>query len=336
MTSLHDLPDCPPPLPSSGYNLGPLTGYGVVEGSERVTANLLRMMPFLLPAHARFGRATCVLLLTTASITGSPQAAMADAQVHDLTRRNTFTATTTSSTLVRFPNAVSLRGQFASRYEGGGRVYGFILRKVGHFEQEGERPVMQGVSIGKCRQRGCKARETSSSTVCFCDGQLSGLWKLIVIADGAPVTVTFVLKNSYGRLRTEVTDPVTSQIKTLRPTVDETDGNTLYSAGDFTELEQVDFGLVGIWVLGNPHVVSAVDDCVYHEEGLPPPPDDLAFLPGCPTGGSVRPFVEDGDGGSGGVALTSTWYCCPVGLGGWFATVSEVKRHGATALWLDL
>jgi hypothetical protein len=216
-------------------------------------------------------------------------------------------------------------------------VRGFILHKMGDYPQGG-RPAMENVAIGQCKTKGCNFREDPFYfTVCFCSSDdLPGLWELYVVADGAPVTVTFKLKGVHGEARVSVNDPVTSEIKTLRPRFyEEGPSSSVYSTGDFTTLDSSDYGLIGFWFTGVPYAASAGDDCIYWQGGTHPP-EEQAFLPGCPTRPSADPFVfVNPSMGRGNVMWTTSGICCPVGLGGWFATAAEVKRHGAVALWID-
>lgn len=259
---------------------------------------------------------------------------------HVLTGSSTFTASATSKTLVRFPHQVDHQDLQVS-WKGAGRVRGFILRKLGSYEQEGFRPVMQGVSAGRCKKRGCAGQGDFRFVVCFCGkDDLVGGWELYVIADGAPVEVTIRIKGVAGRDDVAVTHRVPTDIRTLRPRVDDGATHSLVSAGDYADLDDVDFGLVGIWVDGDPHAASAIGDCNYYdfsEFGYPSllPPEEVAFLPGCPTGdGFVFPSV-DTDGGAGGAFLTSSGFGKQVGVGGWYQTASVVKDYGAVALWID-
>lgn len=281
-----------------------------------------------------------VMLLTGAPPT--PSFARAFDPVHELTGVTTFTASETSATVIRFPRAVDFLKDFHASYDGDGRVTGFIMRKRGRYEQEGYRPVIVNTTIGQCKKRGCDARDMNFSfTVCFCDDRLlSGTWELYVIADGAPVRLTIKNDNLEGRTSHYVTGDVTSQIQTLDPRIEERNTRTVFSAGDFTELKQADFGMVGLWVVGNPHAATAVGDCLYYDGsdfGYPNvhPPEEVAFMPGCPTGnGDAFPYV-DPDGGRGGVISTTASFCCPVGVGGWYTTAAQVNRYGAVAFWID-
>lgn len=283
-----------------------------------------------------------VVLLAGAIVLPAQQAPAAARQTpHVLTGNSVFMASSPAKTLVRFPRQLDFK-EFQVSWEGDGRVKGFILRKLGSYEQEGLRPVMEGVSVARCKERGCKGkRDPITFTVCFCrEGDLAGTWELYVIADGEPVRVRLRVKGEVGSDSVLVTQRVRSEIQTLEPRVDDQVTHSVVSAGDFTDLEDVGFGVVGIWTHGNPHAATAIGDCNYYDYrdfGIPSvfPPEEVAFLPGCPTGdGYVFPSV-DPDGGSGGAFLTSAGFGDQVGLGGWYTTAAVVKDYGAVAFWVD-
>lgn len=258
--------------------------------------------------------------------------------VNELVGVNAFRASTTASTLIRFPRPVHPRKELNLAHFGNGRVQGVILAKVGK-SSDGTRPTIQNVTLGQCKKRGCKAQRDALPGVpsgSGMDGRLSGLWELYVIADGAPVTVVLEIAGLRGSSFVRVNDPVRAEIKTLTPRVDDHAANVVHSTGDFTTLDKPRFGLVGMWVAGANHVATASGDCLYHaeEEDDPAyPPEPVAFLPGCPTGEGF-PFLDVGPQAS--MELISSSYGRPIGLGAWFATASQVSRHGAVALWVAL
>lgn len=290
----------------------------------------------------RVGALIATLTIALALFPAATAQGRPEREVHVLTGVSKFTASATAKTLVRFPKPVTFFKEFKPSYTGDGRVTGFILRKLGHYEQEGYRPVMESASIGRCKESGCKSKGSDFTfIVCFCDDEkLAGTWELYVIADGAPVTVTFRSKNLGGTDHVSVREKANAQVQTLDPRVEESTGHTLMSAGDYTELDQADFGLVGLWAVGNPHAATTLGDCMYYDysdEGdlALLPPEEIAFLPGCPTGdGYVHPII-DPNGGRGGAIFTSAGFGPTVGVGGWYQTAAVVQSYGAVAFWLD-
>lgn len=260
--------------------------------------------------------------------------AIEDRQPLALRHSTTFIASSTSRVLIRFPKRIDILRDFNYSIEGHGRVEGFILRKSGRFEQEADRPLVLSINIGQCERRGCPGRESPPYlSTTNTGGKLSGVWDLYVIADGAPVSVSFVIDGLKGSRRVEVTDPVKAEVQTLAPTVHDTIAHSIFSAGDFTGLRTVDFGLVGLWFAGEPHGSSLFGDCLYFEEE-DESSEEARFLPGCPTGqGQLRASTTPSADTWEVVFMSSG--CCPIGLGGWYASASAVTRYGAVALWID-
>ena len=245
-----------------------------------------------------------------------------------------FTASQTSSVLVRIPSGVELKDLKVS-YKGRGRATGFIMRKLGRYEQEGYRPVYEDVAIRTCSERACGTGQRVASPWCLnCSRKsLPGVWKLYVVADGAPVTVTFKIEGADGRVSSQPSTEVRGQIKTLPVRLESGEGNHVYAAGGFSSLKRTDYGKVGMWALGDPHAATAADACLYY--GKQRFPDDVAWGPGCSLIADSYPVVRATPAGQGGVIYTSSAYDNPRGLGAWYSTASTVQSHGAVAFWID-
>lgn len=255
-------------------------------------------------------------------------------RIHALSGKTTFRASETSSALIRFPTDVNFLKEFRASFQGDGRVQGFILRKTGEYKQEGFRPVIENITIGQCARRGCSARNQSGSTTGFGVGKhLSGVWELYIVADGSPVTVTFRIEGLAGRSHVPVNNRARAHTKTLRPVIHETHSHAVYSAGHFTSLTQADYGVVGLWVVGTPHLATGYGDCIYYGEAALP--ETVAFMPGCPAADGEPDVHGSGDLGRGGVVFTSAAFDDARGLGGWYTTAAVVERYGAVALWID-
>ncbi|MGH2730881.1 MAG: hypothetical protein ACRDJI_09780 [Actinomycetota bacterium] len=90
-----------------------------------------------------------------------------------------------------------------------------------------------------------------------------------------------------------------------------------------------------MWLQRADHVIVASGSCYYYPDAVETP-QEAAFLPGCPTAHS-NPSVwySETPGDSGSFVFTSTNFRFPSGIGGWYATASEVKAFGAVALWIQ-
>lgn len=293
---------------------------------ERGESSLMRSRLFAWRTRAGALAVAVFMLLPVPALTASPG--------RTLHGKTTFTATTTSRATISLPRPLTLFEDLDIRVDGDGRIFGFMMSKTGSYEQEAQRPVMVGLTTGQCDRRACEARDGFLFISAFNTGRkLSGTWNLYVVADGAPVDVTFTIKGESGRQTIPVAGHVKAEIRTLRPTVHETNSNAVYSAGDFTELDRVDFGMVGLWTVGQPHGATAYGSCAYEGDGAPPVED--AFLPGCPAGDGYE-NVSSAPGPGGGIVLTAGTYGRTRGLGGWYATASAVERYGAVGFWIDL
>ncbi|MEA2433280.1 MAG: hypothetical protein QOG54_737 [Actinomycetota bacterium] len=254
--------------------------------------------------------------------------------MHELVGETTFTTSTTKAATVSLPQPVPL-DDVRVNIDGGGRVYGFMMRRLGEYEQEGYRPVINGVTIGACSRPGCKSQSDFMFIAAFNVGKkLTGTWKLYVIADQAPVNITFKLKGIAGSQSIVPTDHVDSEIVTLEPTVDETNTHTIYSAGGFSKLDHVDFGMVGLWTIGEPSGGTAYGECLYYGKNQRVP-EETAFMPGCPAADGDVAAAPPGVGGPGGIIFSSGAYGGTRGVGGWYATPAVVHDYGAVGFWID-
>ena len=266
----------------------------------------------------------------------------------------TLTGTETKLIRVRFPEPVKVE-DLHFHVRGNGRVFGFLMRKVGYYgdqqgpRQEGSRPQVWGTTVGQCDTRGCQARQGTVFVTAWNVRRFEGQWDFYLVADGGEVRVGLSVHGAKGSKIIDVDraegQEVHHEIRTLTPRVNGTPGETIYSAGDFSSMNHLDFGMVGLWAIGDTHVATAYGPCVYYGKyvGRTEENVDTLFTPGCPAAAigltSTRTWVtESPPDDNSGFVLTSRGTGppdAPRGLGGWFATASEVKRYGAVALWID-
>ena len=277
----------------------------------------------------------------TAGASASTVASDSDgAPVVTLRGRTTITATRTGSLLVHLERKVDFSEGFRFDVTGDGRVYGLMLwKRGGHpFDFEGKVPSVAVLVPGLCDAKGCKA-EKDVVQWGFTSGigrnLPAGDYELVVVADGAPVTVTLGVESLPGTRRAEVT-PMPAEIRTLQPTVDEEqDSGRFLSAGSFSRFEDPDIGFLGLWARGSNTVATGYGSCNYSDADGPAAqlPMGTAFLPGCPTGDG---YEDVNQGPNGGTVFTAIDFGGPSGIGGWFATPDEIPDHGAVALWVDV
>jgi hypothetical protein len=243
-----------------------------------------------------------------------------------------FVATETARLRIDFGTGVDRR-DLAIKVSGRGRVSGAILRKVGTYEQEGYRPDILDLYVRQCDRPGCNGRRSFGATFFYAvDDVITGLWDLYVVADGAPVTVSFTARTERTVL---VTRPVEDQITTLEPGLVSSDDRRVWSAGDFTKLEQVDLGLLGMWARGESGHNTAFGDCFHPRTTSLSMLGDAAFVPGCPAGDGDPWVNEASERRPSGTVFTSIFSGDYPGIGGWYSTSASIDKVGAVAYWID-
>lgn len=288
--------------------------------------------------------AIAVVMLSVQSVVLVPSAAPAEtSRVHAIVGTTTFSARETSVTRIRFPHPLAT-DDVHFHVKGNGRIYGFIMRRMGDYER-GFGPSWSGRTIGLCATRGCRSKDqyvfqTSNDLGTV----LSGTWELVVIADVALVKVKLKVKGSPGGdAPIPVDGRVRSEIRSLTTRIHEETTDTVYSAGDFSRFPDPYFGATGLWLMGDPHVATGWGHCAYFAPpphsgsliGLPRPPAEYAFMPGCPTGSRSIDVHSTSLGGPSGLVASMSAYDGLHGAGGWFTSVSEVNRFGAVGFWID-
>lgn len=254
-------------------------------------------------------------------------------------RSVTFVATETSRTQVRFASIawdqiphLHLRGQ--------GRLYGFILRKTGDYEQESDRPHYKWIASAACDTRGCKTDPAEHAGAAGSSHgrpvkTLSGVWDVYVIADHARVEVDLSIAGSRGRDEIRVTGAVASELRTFAPTVHEAAGKTFYSGGGFTTLDDTDFAQSATWVYGAPYAASTAGLCSYMTEDQAPAQE--AFLPQCPGGPETfrLPMWDASTGALRQPVYSGAFVEGERGLGAWHAAAGVIEEFAAVGFWID-
>jgi hypothetical protein len=256
--------------------------------------------------------------------------------------RTTFTATTTSRFVIDIPRDIRT-SDFRTGFSGDGRVIGYVIAKVGKPLPRAER--LEAYAIGACDTAGCTAEEDPLPFRFGWDvGDYveAGRYQVFVLADSAPVTLTVRTSALRGKAAYRGGEPIMAEVVTLPVGAASQDQNNVFSAGDFVSWEDrtPEFGVFGLWMYADSHAATAFGDCAYTDGSIGRPPvDDLngaAFLPGCPTGdGFEFERISEMPGEKSGEILVSARWGNPVGLGGWFSSVSQVTSHGAVAMWVD-
>lgn len=253
-----------------------------------------------------------------------------------------FVASETTRWRVRLPGPVASSKVFFT-FQGEGRVAAAFLRESDRGPENGG-ALIAGYAIGRCQTEGCATRGRQSKFYFPMNvGRIlsAGDYDVVVVADSTPVAATLRLdapRRAPVVRRARSGRPARSQILTL-PVRPGSVANT-YTAGAFNSWSKraPTFGLVGLWVDADGYIGTNYGHCYYYEGDALDVPEDLAFMPGCPTGDAYRDtFVSQEPGAKGGAVLVSGNLGAPTGIGVWHSTAAaELLDQGAVGLWLDL
>lgn len=260
-------------------------------------------------------------------------------QLVTLGRETVVTATEHTHARLHIPEDVSLT-DLRTAVSGGGRVAGFALTNWGDRKQDDDL-VLYSFAFNRCGKAGCPPAE-DPLPVRVGSGMNNGVvpagtYDLYVVADEAPVSITFKNRKLGGRSRTALDRTgIEIDLSTLPMSPATTPDGTVFSAGDFTSLEPGrGLGVLGLWAQGSPYAGGAFGSCFYFSDALVAD-KGAAFLPGCPTGSSAHryPAPPAAPGEPGGVVYESSYQALPLGIGGWAASGSALTEFGAVGLWI--
>lgn len=267
----------------------------------------------------------------------SPTRAKARPRVVDIAGSVVFTAKETSTTRVRFAKGLHWSDVEHVHIKGQGRLFGFILRKVGRYEQESRRPWFKSMLTSACDTRACKTpREEHPGAVGFGSiDELGGVWDVYVVADGAPVRVELLVDGSKVRDEIRVKGPVASELRTLPVRTQVEEGGSLHIAGAFTKLKDTDHAHISIWAMGEPYVASVSQRCAYYKEEDEPPVN--AFGPQCPNSPEMlqAPLADHTSGPRRQPVYSYGFADGERGIGAWLTTAGVVTEVAAVGLWID-
>ena len=285
--------------------------------------------------RARLGLAALAGIALVIGVLPTGHAAREKSQPPALTALTTITGNRTVSQTVRLPTAVHLREASLRGIRGDGRIVGFILSKIDQGTPLGKGPTLFGWRLGRCMKKGCAAKGFTLSWLLWENAESRdgedilprGRYRLFLIADGGPARVKLQLGGLQGERTISPENPVESSMISLRPKVRHEGGESLYWTGTASELKGPGFALSELWVDG-PQVQGSAGTCIYTKTS--PPPDNLAYVPPCPTADLFDANVISADHNEIGFYD----FGLPRAMGLWRTVPQEPKRAGAVALWL--
>jgi hypothetical protein len=243
-------------------------------------------------------------------------------------------------TRVRVPRAFHWDDVISATISGDGRGLGFVLVKEVNGAIPKSPKAIDGIRFGDCFEEACAMRSPIEEAGIGAAGRgdvwPAGIYRLYLIADGAPVRVTMEFPQLDGKTTIAPRIPANAVVQSLTPRVPTTP--LFYSAGDLAPFKGQGF----LWFSQTLEVpgsgTAAYDWCIYHDEA--PPVQATAYLPAdCPGGwhNGYRPTVREYDDPGEdwlGYEVAVYMHRLPAAVGAWYSTTSPVKVGGVAAIWL--
>jgi len=214
---------------------------------------------------------------------------------------------------------------------GAGRFLGWALTS-----QERGGPTVYSYEARHCASEGCRGHGSYPEfrhDVNVREGTIpAGLYELHLLADGARAAyrIDFGVPIVLGNARR-------AELKTssLKSEIGDATSRRLFSAGATNEAASNGITFLSLWYRdAAEEVVTAHGLCGY--EDPPAASAEPMFGPGCPGGGYLRGAVSQAHPprrNSFGITVSEPRTLA--GLGGWYATNSEVTQAGGVVVWLS-
>lgn len=289
--------------------------------------------------------AASVALTTTPALGAAPPA---------LAGTTTVVATRTASLTVRLPRTTAVTLNDVSVNVPRGRMAAFAVKRVGGWDE----PVVAVVHDGYCASPGCATAFPKSSlgfvrTPGGSDGLSgtlpAGTYRVYVVTDGAPFTVSLTLRGLRGSVSLRPNAPARGEVVAPAPSVAQPPASPQLFAGGSTRTIGAGGGLnaTGVWKdLANGVVPGPAGPCFY--EGAPPTGATAAYQLPCEGGrGAIPPFLSQPHANGTGATpagpgrfftTTSSGYLLPPGthgIGGYNNTTGLVNAAYVHQVWLD-
>ena len=296
--------------------------------------------------RTRIGIIVVAIALIAGLVQGPASAAAPSPRVPELAGVTTFTADQSGSMLVRVPDGLGdpRDWDLKARFSGTGRVMAFVLVLEDWEGRERRTPMIVGQRFGDCTEVACTRHPWTAGSL-WANGVMpsgdvpGGLYRLYVVADGAPVTTKLVAPMLRGRITLKPTGPAQVEIRTLTPIhellapLDEVASRlNLYSAGAKAPFEGPGYSSLRAWWRSDIKPAGMFGLCTYQEDPLV---EAVAYLPGaCRNTFVSDPYVyptpiEDGYG-----TLEAHWNYLPAAFGFWNLSAAPTNDVGSVAFWL--
>ena len=229
---------------------------------------------------------------------------------------------------------------FDFKITGHGRVMGAFLFREVDGEIHRRDPSLWMMRFGNCGTRACTPRRFAEPWMSWTANQAGdlppGIYRLYLVVDGAPASISFETRELPGVTRLNPTRRVHYAIKTMTPRVYEQNTGVVFSAGDKSPFSGRGITLQGQWV--DPIGAGIFDwgFCLYPHEA--PAEQTTAYLPtSCDSSPywhlfALHAYTPLSDGCCWGFGMALDYI--PRALGNWYTTSGPVESSGAAAMWL--
>ena len=288
-----------------------------------------------------------VTIATVTGLVGAPPApaspSRAAPQIAGVT---TIRASRPGSMLVRLPDGLGEPGRWElkARFRGAGRVMAFVFLKEEWTGRENRRPMLVGQKFGDCTEVACAAHPRAAGGLWGIGSMPTrelpgGLYRLYVVTDGAPVTMTLIAPGLDGRITLTPTGPAQVEILTLtpihellEPLDDVTSRLNLYWAGTRAPFEGRGYAVLRAWWRSDVKPAGMFGHCSYDED---PPVEAIAYLPSVCRTHVSQPYVYPTPIRDGYGSLEASYNYLPAAMGFWNLSAAPTNEVGAVTFWLE-
>lgn len=252
-----------------------------------------------------------------------------------LARKTTVVGSESAYARVRLPKSVTFRKTLVE-IEGDGRAVGVVLTSEvnGRVPRTPKLIEFDSVRLSDCFEEGCSPDQQLAPSGSTGERPRPGIYRLYLIADGAPASVTITFPELKGKTTIVPTSPSRTVVQTMTSWVSIDVTRSVYSAGDIAPFRGNGMAWMGQTIEAPGSGTAAYDFCIYWDE--PPTVEATAYLPGCPKvfpgGPYIREYEESREDWLG--FHLSLGGRIPAAIGNWYATTSPVDVGGSVAVWL--
>lgn len=275
-----------------------------------------------------------VAVFLALGLPGPHVAVAGPADLPHLARHTSISGSTTAYTDVYLPRSIAPVREMTYGVKGAGRLTGFVMVKQSR-DAVKDRPALVALRSGRCVEAACAGSPQPMMLMLAYnleDRKLPpGRYRLYLVADGAPVHVSFDIPALTGRTHLRPRKQAAAQLETIEST---SPTPHVLAGGVETDLRGDGISAVFAWAHGGAGVAGVVGGCFYRED---PPPAPAAFVPGCPqAAGEPRSYGPNAPPAREGAVYQGVDMRLDRALGAYYATAGVPEGLGAIAFWLKV